>query len=184
MQYNTADQASTMETTTSGFLRLSAELRNQIYTLAVVEDSPIRLCCLKRGTQQLYQYKSYENVSQPPLLRVNRQTRNEALAIFYGGNIFESNRTEPVVQWLEQIGPENRSFIRELRGFAIDIPWTSERRASGRAKKFERRMEAEGMSLRKGSVRAPCVESDLMLWVNRNGHVVETSKEEYVTRPP
>jgi len=168
----------------TGFFDLSAELRNHIYHLALVQDSPIRMCWLHRenkSDENCIQYQTYRKFNQPPLLGLCRQIHNEALAIFYGANVFQSNRGDTVVWWLQGIGKQNRSLIREIRGFAIDSPWETSWRASERAGWVEDHMQKMGAPLRRGVVRAPCVRlkvPDMMLWVSRDGHTVETAKAE------
>lgn len=56
------------------FFELSAELRNEIYELALVESDSIEV--------------TKENVAQPGLLRTCRQTRAEAIRIYYMQNKF------------------------------------------------------------------------------------------------
>ncbi|KAI5359864.1 hypothetical protein Slin15195_G117250 [Septoria linicola] len=59
------------------FLSLPAELRNDIYRYAILSDDKIKIAT---------------NMAQPPqepaMLRVNRQTRHEALGIYYQENHF------------------------------------------------------------------------------------------------
>ena len=75
----------TISETTTGhaapfrLLELPAEIRNYIYELALVEDSPIVIDPALKKAQ----------ASQPPLIRVSRQIRQETLSLFYSKNTFE-----------------------------------------------------------------------------------------------
>ncbi|KAK3648898.1 hypothetical protein LTR56_003816 [Elasticomyces elasticus] len=64
-------------------LELPAELRNQIFALAVVETEPQHLFTLSVAACG---FKA--SFHQPALTRVNRQIRSEALSIFYGQSVF------------------------------------------------------------------------------------------------
>ncbi|KAK5121527.1 hypothetical protein LTR85_005360 [Meristemomyces frigidus] len=169
-------------TATDHLLRLCAELRNAIYHLVLVNNSPVILSQLKRHENDLlYQHEAYNLATQPGLLRTCHQIRNEATAIFYGGNIFQSNRRGPVVAWLSTIGAEKRSMVRQIRGFAVDSAWATIMRAKGRSEWFEMHMDGLGMSIPRGVVRSPCVEAewpDLMNWVDSAGGVLAEPKKE------
>ena len=55
-------------------LGLPAELRNKICGLALISDTPIGVAAA--------------GLTQPPLLRACRQTREEALSVYYCDNAF------------------------------------------------------------------------------------------------
>ena len=94
-----------------GFLKLSAELRNQIYELLLLSKEPLRILGKR----------------QPPraLFSVSKQVRQEALSIFYGGNRFYylmsthcnqmvfSSLSEPKA-WIIGLGPEKARLVRSL----------------------------------------------------------------------
>lgn len=61
----------------SPFLRLPAELRNEMYTLALVADLPLLI-----SSQQA------TSIKEPPLLKVNHQIRREAATVYYRENEF------------------------------------------------------------------------------------------------
>ena len=61
-------------------MELPAELRNYIYTFALVDEGPIVIEPCIIGPQRVH---------QPALTRAARQIRLETLPIFYGQNIFE-----------------------------------------------------------------------------------------------
>lgn len=65
--------------------RLSSELRNEIYELALTADKPLTICTklsLPSGTPRA------PTGSQPALTRVCRQVRKETLTMFYHTNTF------------------------------------------------------------------------------------------------
>src|ERR1700761_2254315 len=65
----------------SHFLELPAEIRDYIYEFALTSGKPLVAFRLDE-----YQRDSYEEATQPPLTRVNRQIRDESLPIFYQSN--------------------------------------------------------------------------------------------------
>ncbi|KAK4893562.1 hypothetical protein LTR27_008029 [Elasticomyces elasticus] len=71
-------------------LELAAELRNQIFALAVVEPEPQHLFLLDSASGGLR-----ASFQQPALARVNRQIRSETLPIFYGQNVFRLDEDLP-----------------------------------------------------------------------------------------
>ncbi|KAK5714263.1 hypothetical protein LTR17_017269 [Elasticomyces elasticus] len=71
-------------------LDLAAELRNQIFALAVVEPEPQHLFRLESAADGLK-----ASFQQPALARVNRQIRSETLPIFYGQNVFRLDEDLP-----------------------------------------------------------------------------------------
>ncbi|KAM3417275.1 hypothetical protein BST61_g5531 [Cercospora zeina] len=64
----------------SPFNKLSAELRNKIYELALAHDTPLAVCKKHPDPDS--------TAVQPPLTRVCRQIRDEALGMFYQFNTF------------------------------------------------------------------------------------------------
>ncbi|TKA69474.1 hypothetical protein B0A49_05212 [Cryomyces minteri] len=96
------------------FLELPAELRNNIYSLALVQPSRINV---------------YDGSSskQPPLTRVCKQIRGECLPLFYGANEFYAEVFAPRFKlpfWFRVIGNANCLLLRSLRveSFAYK-PW-------------------------------------------------------------
>ena len=76
----------------SPLLALPAELRNQIYDLALIQAQPIRLSyndALRVGhNRQPAHAELATRMRQPPLTRACRQIRSEPLKTFYGNNMF------------------------------------------------------------------------------------------------
>ncbi|KAK5686523.1 hypothetical protein LTS10_002643 [Elasticomyces elasticus] len=74
---------------TPTLLGLPPELRNRIFELAVVEPFAISIGqSVNRRLPNRTIAHDRAILQQPPLTRVNHQTRSEALAIFYGQNTF------------------------------------------------------------------------------------------------
>lgn len=97
-----------------GFLDLPAELREAIYTLAVVKPT--------NTITMLFDHNSYANevsASQPALALVNRQIRSECLATFYSSNTFTAqldNATDLATakRWVRAIGDTNVADLRTV----------------------------------------------------------------------
>lgn len=91
-------------------LHLSAELRNKIYSLVLLEDKALRAITFPAATQPL------EASSQ--FLYICRQIRNEVKGIFWSGNLFEvrvpTQQRQPQ-RWLEMIGMERAKLITNFK---------------------------------------------------------------------
>lgn len=85
-------------------LELPAEIREHIFTFAVVPDKPIVTFCLDR-----FQKESYEEACQPVITRVSRQIRREALPLFYACNDFiihtDGDKAEDAQRWFHYSQP-------------------------------------------------------------------------------
>ena len=120
--------------------RLPAELRNRIYELALVQKKHIHASIA--GCEESWSRPNSKQVKrailaltlrQPPLTRTCRKLREEALPIFYGGNVFhvpilhnDGNAGE-VIDWLTAVGAKNRSLLHQLYLPAIvrlDVSYT------------------------------------------------------------
>ena len=71
-------------TTILTLLGLPPEIRNYIFTLLLVENEPLTANVCFINMQSGYRSRP----GPPPLARVSRQLRHEAISIFYGHNIF------------------------------------------------------------------------------------------------
>lgn len=107
----------------TGFLHLSAEICNAIYSLALVRSEPIKLI-RSRGQPCCYRPDGQGHERQPPLLSACRQIRNEATAVFYGDNVFSSDDHACLQLWWKDIGEVKRSLVTYVRWFM-----TGERRS-------------------------------------------------------
>ncbi|KAF1985016.1 hypothetical protein K402DRAFT_455318 [Aulographum hederae CBS 113979] len=79
-----------MEPSTPPFLRLPAELKNEIYKLAFAE------------TTETFKVWGASNQTHP-LCQVNRETRAECTQLFYSLNIFSLSPVHRGFQWLHQV---------------------------------------------------------------------------------
>ncbi|KAK3654969.1 hypothetical protein LTR56_003827 [Elasticomyces elasticus] len=76
----------------SALLELPPELRNSIFELGVISPRPLRAGLSVRWESELAVSQTKVSPGQPALARVNRQLRDESLAIFYGQNAFLIDR--------------------------------------------------------------------------------------------
>jgi len=81
---------------TSKLLSLPPEIRNQIYHLALTQDKPLPSTV----------------ICEPGLLATNRQTRREALPIYYSENTFEGPLCQAGDVWLGIFGNERAGHIQ------------------------------------------------------------------------
>ena len=90
-------------------LELPPELRDAIFTFAVVKDKPIHILS--------YHLKPVE----PLLLAVCRQIRAECLPLFFGANVFRmyESQAEPFIRHL---GEDRVKLVRKLRPFTSFRP--------------------------------------------------------------
>ena len=94
-------------------MTLPPELRNPIYEFALVTNTSIDPYHNTATTER-------RKVSaQPPLTRVDRTVRQEALSVFYGKNKFElcmvcsKSSPESARHWLNRIGRDNRRSLKQ-----------------------------------------------------------------------
>lgn len=84
---------------------MPAEIRNHIYELVLVSESPIKAT-------------EHPRDAIPPLLQVCRQVRSEALPIFYSQNTFlhvvTDANTAHLCLWLSSIGPQSCRHLTNL----------------------------------------------------------------------
>lgn len=124
---------------------LPAELRTQIFELLLVSAEPIDTFpnsgFHRQANFSVGKCTSSAKSKPPALTRVNRQLRQEALAVFYGCNTFELHTEEPWVlesrRWLTEIQDHNfahllkrvriRVFMLGASTFAITLTRVEER---------------------------------------------------------
>ena len=87
---------------TTTFLDLPAELRNEIYTYALVERIPIDV------------NHSRPYLREPAMLFVSRQVRPEALSVWYGENKFLIEGSSPAVKFLRSLAPLKLRCLRNV----------------------------------------------------------------------
>lgn len=88
------------------FLDLSAELRNSIYELALLEDAFF-------NNPNAFTSRRYK-ITEPALLRVCRQVRDESLHVFYGANTFWCNDTYITRRFLRALSPRKLAALRKV----------------------------------------------------------------------
>jgi hypothetical protein len=97
-------------TTMSRLFRIPRELRDEIYTYALVDPSgPIR--DYKSADDQ---HRNTDSISSRALLSTCRQIRTEANVIYFGKNTFFFSRFSHFDSILKDLGPEGRPVITSL----------------------------------------------------------------------
>ena len=86
-----------------GLLNLPSELRNTVYALVLLDPNE------KNFTK--YEHKKPR---EPALLHVNRQIRNEASGIFWGGNTFCFVQSPKAELWLHRLQPHKLAALRSV----------------------------------------------------------------------
>ncbi|KAF2164864.1 hypothetical protein M409DRAFT_24769 [Zasmidium cellare ATCC 36951] len=89
------------------FLDLPVEIRNSVYTLALVNDKD------PNGYDPEITY-TRRWIPEPALLRACRQIRDEALPVFYGANIFQCLSTHNAIQFLRGLTPKKLAALRTV----------------------------------------------------------------------
>lgn len=104
-----------------GILSLPPELREQIFTLALHSQTK----SLVTFRLESFQRESYTEATQPPLTRVSRQIRAEALPLFYKVNDFvvhtHGKKSEDALLWLSCV----RVWLEELRHVVFWVRYQS-----------------------------------------------------------
>ncbi|SMY29155.1 unnamed protein product [Zymoseptoria tritici ST99CH_1A5] len=113
----TLHQVSTSQPT--GFFKLSAELRNEVYKLCLHSDEPVDvLCHLSAGGQpMLTMVEPLAGSFQPNLLATCKAVRNEATSILYGSNTFVFRRVTNIgrrIRYFGQLDSANGQLIRQV----------------------------------------------------------------------
>lgn len=100
------------------FHDLPPELRNEIYTQALIQENPVRLP---------YSYEKIPS-SEPPLLSVDRAIHAEATPIYYGANTFEAPSLASALDFLQSLTPQKIACLRNLHPIDLVLPATAHRR--------------------------------------------------------
>lgn len=132
------------------FLSLPAEIRNEIYSLALVECSPVTI----RSARPY--------LLEPGLLATNRQVRSEVLGIWYGENVFEIDGSSPAVKFLRATSDNKLRALRYLH-----IVTTFMRDADSidtRIRQLLREFEPRGLD--KQAIRFMMSVTDGFVWAN------------------
>ena len=91
--------------TGSRLLALPPEIRDHIYSLAVVEVKPIELLNVRPF------------LTEPGLLATSRQIRAEATPIFYGENVFQLVNSYSAEHFIDVFNKTKLPLIRSIRAF-------------------------------------------------------------------
>ncbi|KAK4617454.1 hypothetical protein CLAFUW4_12560 [Fulvia fulva] len=86
-----------------GLLELPPELRNQIYQFALVDPND----------QDFGKYQDHKP-REPALLLTNRQIRNGAFPVFWGGNTFCFVNSIMTDLWLKRLQPHKLAALRSV----------------------------------------------------------------------
>ncbi|KAK4949029.1 hypothetical protein LTR10_012402 [Elasticomyces elasticus] len=106
----------------AGLLTIPPEIRNQIYQLALIgrhsrrsktafrpRSSPVEAVVVPAPIS-VHRSTSYH--WEPPLLRTCKLVRDEALAVYFGCNIFEFSYARHVQPWVKVLGTTKASLLR------------------------------------------------------------------------
>lgn len=97
-------------TTMSHLFRIPCELRDKIYTYALVD--PTRPISDYKSADD--QHPNTDSISSRALLSTCRQIRTEAYVIYFGKNTFFFSRYSHFDSFLKDLGPEGRPVITSL----------------------------------------------------------------------
>ena len=168
----------------SPLLALPAELRNRIYELVVGEANTINIYTDKVATKHprlpgVYRYLPLPP-TEPGLAKTCRNTRKEALPIYYGTKSFYFNSRIGLQTWLYLLGNVRRAMVRDVRGFAIqqgqsnplaDSLWT--------IKDVERELDAAGLSISPNVFRKVTYENGKDVFLNETELVKRMNKQDW-----
>ncbi|KAK5721848.1 hypothetical protein LTR15_006441 [Elasticomyces elasticus] len=102
------------------FLDLPRELRDVIYTHALMADGPLLVAGPCR-------HNDWPTAAQPALTQTSRQVRVESLPVFYGDNIFEAHVPNLdfgfFLSYMQGLGPQNVSYMREMSLTSVIAGW-------------------------------------------------------------
>ncbi|KAF2162713.1 hypothetical protein M409DRAFT_26950 [Zasmidium cellare ATCC 36951] len=94
------------KTPKTSFLDLPAEIRNDIYTLALTN----RTLSFPPASPQ----NRYGRARPPSLLLSNKQIHHETLPMFYSNTTFHFPSPDPLLRWLRKIGAKKRVLVKEI----------------------------------------------------------------------
>ena len=152
-------------------LKLPAELRNRIYRLALISDEPVHIYVkLRCETVGSSEYSTTAYTSEPAFLATCKDIRKEALAVFYGGNIFRTPfpSTDIWQPWLLNIAPEKRRLLNNVR--VHDRLLWSPREVNHALRDARRWVEAHQLEIKESALHVPTCEVDgkklILSWRN------------------
>ena len=103
------DELRSTTDTKTGFRDLPAELRNQIYNLALISEQPIQITTVKARGCDVH--------TEPGILQTNRQIRNETLKLYFEGNTFDFRCFKRYQPQLSGI----RSSVQQMRKIKVTV---------------------------------------------------------------
>ncbi|KAI5362835.1 Putative 2EXR domain-containing protein [Septoria linicola] len=116
----------------SQFLSLPAELRNEIYSHALVQRCPIQLpyAYETRSSTRSSPHTIGKTVyaGEPPLLSASRTIRAEAMPIYYGCNIFEAPSPAAAYKFLKPLAFAKVRSLRMFRPVELVLPVSAQKR--------------------------------------------------------
>lgn len=150
---------------------LPPEIRNDIWTLAIVQQQPIDVAPIRPF------------LKEPALLAVNRQVRSETMSVWYAEHAFQIMGSVPAVKFLRSRADQQ---LRSLRSVRITSEKSEMMRKAPRAwiehlrKRIESLMwEFEERGLRKSALKFQLMEEGQLSWYSADS--VEIAG---VTGPP
>lgn len=122
---HTTSAFTNMDNLTTGFpfLKLPLELRIMIYKELVIVFSSFNITVICRRPRILGLEKCEPGYSMSPdslrhpifvFFLVSKQTRQEAISVYYGGNRFNAQDSDILAGYLQRIGPDACNAIREI----------------------------------------------------------------------
>ncbi|KAK4494831.1 hypothetical protein PRZ48_014187 [Zasmidium cellare] len=146
------------------FLDLPAELRNEIYELAIERKTVV----LSKSSKS----NKKGRARSPALLLASKEIYRETLTIFYSKWTFHFESVAKLLSWLRTLGPQKRAFLRSvivedlftlpqsgpLLGISIADDRAVENEVSAFLRAIERRLSDSGASLKPGclTLHASC----------------------------
>ncbi|KAK3621108.1 hypothetical protein LTR56_019941 [Elasticomyces elasticus] len=126
-QSHDADDQPPCSQSQAGLLTIPPELRNRIYQLALIERHSGRSTTASRPSSSPFKAVPISvprsRPGEPPLLRTCKLVRNEALAIYFGCNIFEFNYVYHVQPWIKFMGKTKAGMLRMVL-VKDSYPWS------------------------------------------------------------
>ena len=115
--------ASNTQPQASPLLNLPPEIRNTIYSYALVDPGPVRIYCSDRLPEHLENSPDPFCWQPPALLQTSRQILAEASAMYYANNRFKAVSNDEIwgdvlKRWLDALGQEN---VRSLSFVGVEV---------------------------------------------------------------
>lgn len=92
------------------FLRLPREVRDQIYSYALLVPAQVTTAPRQSATPTHIKYKPLA----PNICRLNKQTHEEGCEILYGRNVFHFSSPGELLSFEEKTGEKNRDLVQSV----------------------------------------------------------------------